>query len=317
MDKGKAADEDIPSHWAALEERGVLWGMRFLLKVYLLLGRPFFRLFLYPVVGYYFFTNRQARSASRDYLCRLQRFAPELGLKGSLWHSYRHFLSFAECLLDKITVWLGRFEAESVFFPQREAFLELVDSSQGALIITAHLGNLELGRALANARRRLKLNILVHTKHAAKFNRLLASVDQACQMTLIQVTEITPAVAIELYEKVQAGEFVVLVGDRIPVGSPARVVKVPFLGEEAAFPQGPYLLAHLLRCPVYTLFCYQDPAGRYRIQCDKFAERICLPRQSGAREELIRHYACLFVERLQYHCLKAPLQWFNFYRFWG
>lgn len=305
------------THWARIEERGLLWGMRFLLWIYLLLGRPFFRLFLYPVVGYYFLTNSVARSASRDYLRRLNRFAPQLGLDGRLGHSYRHFLRFAECLLDKILVWMGRFATESVLFPNRQAFLELIESGRGALLITAHLGNLEVSRALADARRQLKLNILVHTKHARKFNRLLASVDRAHRMTLIQVTELTPAVAIQLHDKVQAGEFVVLVGDRIPVASQARVVKVAFLGEEAAFPQGPYLLAHLLQCPVYTLFCYRGRDGRYWIHFDHFAERICLPRQPAAREELIREYAQRFAQRLQHHCLQAPLEWFNFYPFWG
>ncbi len=308
---------DIPTHWASMEERGILWGMRFLLGVYLLLGRSFFRLFLYPVVGYYFLTNHRARSASRDYLHRLHRFAPQLGLEGSWWYSYRHFVSFAECLLDKIVVWLGRFETESVCFPQREAFLELVDRGQGSLIITAHLGNLEVGRALADARRQLRLNILVHTKHAEKFNRLLASVDRTRQMTLIQVTEITPAVAIQLQERIQAGELVVLVGDRIPVASPARVVEVPFLGGAAAFPQGPYLLAHLLQCPVYTLFCYLGRDGHYRIHLDKLADRIRLPRKPADRGAAIERYARAFAHRLEHHCLQAPLQWFNFYPFWS
>ncbi|XSG85392.1 MAG: lipid A biosynthesis acyltransferase [Methylohalobius sp. ZOD2] len=306
----------MSDHWATMEERGILWGMRFLLGVYLLLGKPFFRLFLYPVVGYYFLTNHRARVASRDYLDHLHRFAPRLGLKGRLWHSYRHFLSFAECLLDKLVVWLGRFDTESVVFHQREAFLNLLDSGRGALLVTAHLGNLEVCRALADQRRRLRLNILVHTKHAEKFNRLLAGVDRARQMTLIQVTEITPAVAIQLYEKIQAGEFVVLVGDRIPVGSPERVVTVPFLGEAADFPQGPYLLAHLLQCPVYTLFCYLGRDGHYQIYFDKWADRIRLPRKPAARMEPMARYAREFAERLESHCLEAPLQWFNFYPFW-
>ncbi|BCX89864.1 hypothetical protein MIN45_P2238 [Methylomarinovum tepidoasis] len=305
----------MSGHWAAMEERGVLWGMRFLLGVYLLLGRPFFRLFLYPVVGYYFVVNRRARAASRDYLCRLHRFAPRLGLDGGLWHSYRHFLSFAECLLDKIVVWLGRFDTTAVAFHNRELFLRLLDQGQGGLIVTAHLGNLEVCRALADFRRRLRLNILVHTKHAEKFNRLLGSVDRSHHMTLIQVTEIDPATAILLQDKVRRGEFVVLVGDRIPVGSPKRVVQLPFLGAPAPFPQGPWLLAHLLRCPVFTLFCYRCGDG-YHIHFDPLHEHVQLPRERTERLASIRAYARPFVERLQRHCLQAPLQWFNFYPFW-
>ncbi len=307
----------MSTHWATMEERGILWGMRFLLGVYLLLGRPFFRLFLYPVVGYYFIVNRRAREASMEYLRRLAAFSPELGIEPGWRTGYRHFLRYAECLLDKIVVWLGRFDMKSVVFPDREVFLDLLRSGRGALIITAHLGNLEVCRALADERRRLRLNILVHTKHAEKFNRLLQGVEHAPQMSLIQVTEMTPAVSIRLHEKIQAGEFVVLVGDRIPVSSDGRVVKVPFLGREADFPQGPYLLAHLLQCPVYTLFCFRGEDGRYRIRFQRFAEHIRLPRNPRERLENIRRHAVGFAGRLQRHCLEAPLEWFNFYPFWG
>jgi len=310
-------EKKVSGHWATIEERGILWGMHFLLGVYLLFGRPFFRLFLYPVVGYYFVVNHQARKASRDYLERLHRFAPALGLRGSLWVSYRHFISYAECLLDKIVVWLGRFDRGSVVFHQRQVFLDLLDSGKGALIITAHLGNLEVCRALADERRKLRLNILVHTKHAEKFNRLLNKVDHAEQMTLIQVTDMTPAVAVFLDNKIQAGEFVVLVGDRIPVNSSQRVLRLEFLGDEADFPQGPYLLAHLLRCPVFTLFCYLGPDRRYHIFFEKMTDRIRLPRKSDERLEVMNRFARMFVEKLQVHCLRSPLQWFNFYFFWG
>lgn len=303
-------------HWAAMEERGILWGMRFLVGVYLLTGRLFFRLFLYPVVGYYFVVNRQARQASQDYLARLQRFQPRLGLHGSLWHSYRHFLAFAECLLDKIIVWMGRFDANSICFHNRAQFLDLLDSGQGALIIAAHLGNLEICRALADFKKELRLNILVHTKHAEKFNQLLTSVDRARHMNLIQVTEIHPAIAIELHERIQAGEFVVLVGDRIPVASADRVVTVPFLGVPARFPQGPYLLANLLKCPVFSLFCFRKDDGRYHIFFEKLTDQIHLPRSRKEQKTAISQYAAQFVQRLECYCLASPLQWFNFYPFW-
>ena len=80
-------------HWAALEETGILWGMRFMLLIYRLFGRLVFRIFLHPIVSYYFLTGRAARDASREYLSRLGHCYPELGIQGSLWDSYRHFLS--------------------------------------------------------------------------------------------------------------------------------------------------------------------------------------------------------------------------------
>ncbi len=302
-------------HWAAMEERGILWGMRFLVAVYLFFGRWPFRFFLYPVVGYYFAVNSRARAASLDYLRQVQEFAPESGLTSGLRQGYRHFLSFAENLLDKIIVWLGRFDTRVLRFDKTELYA-LLESGEGALIVASHLGNLEICRALADFQQKVRLNILVHTKHTEKFNRLLSSVDKAHHVTLIQVTEINPAIAIQLFEKVQAGEFVVLVGDRVPVGSPRRTVTLPFMGKPASFPQGPYLLAHLLKCPVYTLFCFRKGDGCYHIYFEKLLEKIRLPSDRLLRQQAVERYARHYVKRLETYCLQAPLQWFNFYHFW-
>jgi predicted LPLAT superfamily acyltransferase len=41
------------------------------------------------------------------------------------------------------------------------------------MLVGAHLGNLEVCRALAEIGEKVTMNVLVHTKHAEQFNRLL------------------------------------------------------------------------------------------------------------------------------------------------
>jgi len=88
----------------------------------------------------------------------------------------------------------------------------------------------------------------------------------------------------------------------------------PFLGAPAPFPQGPYLLAHLLDCPVYLMFCLRE-GGKYRLHFEPFAERIALPRRG--REAALAALAARYARRLEAYCLTAPEQWYNFYDFWG
>ncbi len=309
--------DNAAGHWASLEETGILWGMKVMLLIYRWFGRFGFRLFLYPIVSYYFITGRTARDASQQYLQRLGRRFPELGLNGGLWESYRHFIAFGENLLDKVIVWLGEIDPADIDFPNRSLLLELLEQGRGAILIAGHIGNLEICRALADMRGHIHLNILVHTKHAEKFNRLLSSVSQGGgKIELIQVTELNPAIASCLQDKIQRGEFLVLVGDRIPVASAGRTVLAEFLGQTAAFPQGPYLLASILQCPAYTLFCY-PLNGRYRICLEPFAQSIRLPRGEKQRSLEIAVWAKRFAEQLEVHCRRVPLQWFNFYFFWG
>ena len=307
--------KDPAVHWAVMEERGVLWGMRALLFVYKRLGRSAVRLILHPVAAYFFLTHAEARTASRQYLRQLGRYYPELRISGRPWESYRHFYAFAETVLDKIAVWLDQPDPARIEFHNRRLLLELMDQGRGAILLGGHIGNLEICRALADLRGLIRLNILVHTKHAEKFNRLLSSVDRGGKIELIQVTELNPALAILLKDKVERGEFLVLVGDRIPVQSQGRTVRVSFLGEPADLPQGPYLLASLLQCPVYTLFSYPYEE-RHHIYVEPFAERISLPSGELKRNLELAGWARRFAERLEFHCRRAPLQWFNFYRFW-
>lgn len=301
-------------HWASLEETSFIWGIRVLMWIYRVFGRWVFRLFLWPVVSYYFLTGSAARNASRDYLKRLGRAFPELGLSGTCWQSYRHFLSFAETILDKLIAWTGSIDPNQVDFPNRQQLLDLIAQKRGAMLLSGHIGNLEFCQALADVRGHIRLNILVHTRHAEKFNRLLGGIETSATIKLIQVTELNPAVAIDLQEKIERGEFLVMVGDRVPVDG-NRTIQADFLGQSAEFPQGPYLLASLLRCPVYTLFCYPTN-GRYRIHLQPFAEAVRIPRREPQRQQMLQTLARRYAACLESHCRSEPFQWFNFFPYW-
>lgn len=306
--------DNPPKHWAALEETSLVWGIKALVWIYRIFGRWAFRLVLMPVVSFYFFTGTIARNASRDYLRRLKQYFPDLRISGGWWQSYRHFLGFGETLLDKIIAWMGYIDAGRIDFPNRPLLLELLEQKRGAMLVSGHIGNLEICQAIANLRGHIRLNILVHTRHAEKFNRLLGGTTGSATIKLIQVTELNPAIAIELQEKIEGGEFLVMVGDRVPVQG-GRTITVPFLGADAAFPQGPYLLASLLRCPVFTLFCYASQ-GRYTIDLQPFADAIRIPRAEPQRRDMLKTLARRYAEQLETHCRIAPLQWFNFYPYW-
>ena len=76
-----------------------------------------------------------------------------------------------------------------------------------------------------------------------------------------------------LHDKIEQGELVIMAADRIPIGNSNRVSKAPFLGKEALFPQGPFILAGLLRCPVFTFLCLKRQ-GKFVIYFDCFSPGI-------------------------------------------
>jgi len=300
-------------HWANMEERGVIWGMQLLLKVYLLFGRKVLQVFLYPVVSYYWLLNGKARAASIDYLRRVSAFLPADTIRGGRYGSYLHFIAFANAIIDKLAAWSGAISLNDVEYHGRNAIVSHLEQGQGVLILGSHLGNMEVCRVIAKLRKNVTVNVLVHTKHAEKFNALLNRYAESGRMNLIQVTEMNAATAMLLQDKIEAGELVVIAADRIPVTGQGRVINARFLSAIAKFPQGPYFLASLLKCPVYTLFCLKRQ-GKQAIYFDHFSDGLNLPRK--LREERARRYAQDYADRLQHYCLLEPLQWFNFYDFW-
>ncbi len=297
-----------PRHWAAINEVSFVAGMRLLFWICRTFGRWPFRVALYPVLGWYLATQPRPRRASRDYLRRVAAVTgrPAPGVLA-------HFASFAENILDKLLLWGGLFRTDHVRFFGDELVEQAVAAGEGGVLICSHLGNVELTRVLSRQRQDIRTTVLVHTKHAQAFNRMMGRLNPESQMNLMQVTEMTPATAMLLSERVARGEFVVIAGDRVPVSHNPRVAMAGFLGDEAAFPVGPYVLAGILRCPVYALFTIQRD-GVPEVHFEQLAQKVGMHRKT--RDAEMAALAKAYARRLEHFCLQAPLQWFNFYDFW-
>lgn len=293
-------------HWAAINEASFVAGMRLLFWVCRVFGRWPFRVVLYPVLLWYVATQGRARRVSGDYLRRV-------GAPAGLFGVLRHFGAFAEAILDKMLLWGGLFDFERVRVHGAEPLLQRIRERKGALLVCAHLGNLDLCRALSLRTPGLKITVLVHTRHAEAFNNMLARLDPRSQLNLMQVTEMTPAMAMALSERIAQGEFVVIAGDRVPVSSNPRVALAPFLGQTAAFPVGPYVMASVLGCPLYTMFATRQ-GEHYELHFERLRESVSLPRRE--RDAALATLAGDYAARLERHVRRAPLEWFNFYDFW-
>lgn len=302
-----------PAHWSAMGEWSLVWGMRFLLRVYLLFGRRVLQWFLYPVVSYYWLANKSGRAASLDYLKRIKQYAPAVHLNDNLWNSYRHFISFANAIIDKLAAWSGALSLADVDYQGREQLLAAINSGKGAVLLGSHLGNLEVCRMIADLDNAPRINVLVHTKHAEKFNRLLKQTNEHSGLNLIQVTEINAATSMLLSDKIDNGELVIIAADRTPVSPQPRVSKVKFMGSDALFPQGPFILASLFKCPVYALFCLKQQ-DKHVIYFEHFSDALTFPKKT--REQAMQQTIQRYAQRLEHYCLIAPLQWFNFFDFW-
>lgn len=297
-------------HWAEIGESTSAGGIRALCWVHRRLGRGAFRACAAPVVLAHWLANARARRASLQYLRRLQAHAGVFAAPPGWRLGLAHFRNFADTLLDKLLAIGGRYPSGRVRL-ERQPMLEALAARRGGVILTAHLGCLELCQALAEQVPGFRMTALVHTAHAQRFNRILGRLGGG-RVELLQVRELGPATATLLAERVARGEFVAVAADRVPLRG-GRSVRADFLGRPAPFPVGGYVLAAALRCPLFTMACTRQGEG-YAVRFEIFAERVELPR--GSRDAALAAYAARFAAWLEAQVRTAPLDWFNFYPFW-
>lgn len=300
-------------HWASISETTTVAGIRLLYLLHRVGGRVLFWASLWPVVFTYWAAFPSMRRASRQYLAHAHA-AGALHRPPTPLTTLRHFFRFADTLLDKLLAVSGKLRKTELHVVNREA---LFADPRGAVLVTAHTGCLELCQVLAEKEVVRPLHILTHTQMSRRFMQILKRLNPTIEVSHIEVSALTPATLVMLADKVAAGDYLVIVGDRTPIGSDA-VSRTKFLAEEAPFPNGFALLATLLQCPLWSMICRRetDPGtkARYRVTFQKLWEPTPIPRRSraGHFEALITRFA----QQLETELRASPLDWFNFFDFW-
>ena len=256
-------------HWSQEQENTSTLGIRVLLGIFRLGGRALFHLSLWPVVVFFWLTVSRSRNASRAYLQQMARFT---GTSAPFLGSLRHLMRFSDTILDKILAVSGSFGPQDLNVVNAD---EILNDARGGIIVTAHTGCVELCQAMSETQQaRRRLHVLVHTVHAVRFNNLIRKINPQFAVNHIEVTSIGPQTAVELSSFIERGDWIVIVADRTPIGS-SSTINISFLGKKAPFAAGPFILAHVLECPAWSMICTREtsPASRarYRVEFSKRA----------------------------------------------
>ena len=211
-----STDRRPDSHWASLPESGSTAWLWIMYLSYVWIGRPLFRLLVWPASWYFIAVRPVARRASIEY----QRRVGVLAADSSAWQAWRaagvHVRHFADTLLDKALVWTGGLALDGIRREVDPRFDDAVDENRGGVLVVAHFGNLEVLRRMGERAKQLRLHILVHTRHAERFNRMLTRMNPQSAERLLQVTEVDTATIAHLAARVELGDFVVIAADRVP-----------------------------------------------------------------------------------------------------
>ncbi|MDK4612971.1 glycosyl transferase family 2, partial [Kingella kingae] len=248
-------------HWANQHERGHALFLKLTALMVRYLPVPIMRLCTAAVCAYFYATSATQRRHIREYQTRLKQTFPTCRLPEK-YSVYQQFAAFGNAITDRFAVWQHKISYPDLVLDDRDnVYADIRNHNAcGQIFICSHLGNVEICRALVSHHIGFKMNVLVHSQHAQVFNQALKNAG-ASDINLIQVSELDAAKMLELANRLDAGEWLAIAADRIPIRG-EKTVAVQFLGETAQLPQGAWLLAHLLKAKINTLFVLKKQ-GRY------------------------------------------------------
>ena len=297
-------EKALPHEWTLSPERGSLTLIKFGVRTALRLGRSRARLFLYPICFYFLLSSAGARRASRAYLARA------LGRRPLVSDIFRHFLTFASCLLDRVFLLNERTDDYDIRAEGEEILQGIEAAGGGCLLFGAHFGSFEVARAPGRRRAELQISLLMYEENAKKVRDALAAVNPRLAAEVIGLGQLDSMIIVA--ERLRRGHFIGLLADRHFEGK--NLARHEFLGAPAAFPRGPFQLAAMLRRPVVMMFGVYRGGNHYDLVFETLAPALeTRPADVEAWvDEVMRRY----VERLEHYCREAPFNWFNFYDFW-
>jgi glycosyltransferase, family 2 len=299
-------------HWAEQNERGSKLSLNLTRLIVQYCPLWVIKLVTFFVVSYFFLTSQKARRNIRRYQQRLQQTFPQVHLPR--YPVFCQFLAFGEAITDRFAVWQKKIRYADLIDDDTDNVYQAIRSGgRGQILVCSHFGNIEICRALVDNpnHSNFKLNILVHNRHAQAFNESLEKAG-ASSLLLIQVEDLDAAKMLELHERLERGEWIAIAADRVPVRGD-KTQKVDFLGAQASFPQGVWLMASLLKAPINAIFCLKK-WGDYHLKLRHFSGPI--EGRGKQRADNIEQAMQRYADLLAQECAENPLYWFNFYDFW-
>lgn len=302
----------MSSEWKNVQERGSRYGILFATKVYKYGGRWLVAPLVYFVVAYFYLSRASTRRHSRLYIERIKKIT---GADSKPKHlsSFKHYLEFGSSLADRVGIWMDSKNLQNIHIPNQQMLLSACKNAPGATVLTSHLGNFEMCRALTGDGKGIKANIVMDTDHGQAFNDAIQSVDSDIPIHLIPSQSLNAAMAIELKSRLGQGECLFMMADRVSPSTPNRVLNTTLLGGEIQLPEGPFRLAMSLESPIFFMACVKEPDNSFKLVIEPLED----PEQQKLRKKVrMAHLAEAYTRQLEHLARAYPLQWFNFYDYW-
>lgn len=187
---------------------------------------------------------------------------------------------------------------------------EALAAGTGAILISPHLGNWELG-GLGLADLGYPINVMTFREPDERFNseRERLRGERGIRFIYVDRDDTSPLAAIEAVNALRRNEALAILGDR---DGSSNTITIPFFGRPTKIPVGAAYLALASGAPVIPAFVVLEQ-GRYTTLME---EPIFFRGRHGQHAEAIRAGMEQVLAVFERYIRAYPDQWYNFYDFW-
>ncbi|UCB57362.1 MAG: lysophospholipid acyltransferase family protein [Candidatus Omnitrophota bacterium] len=182
----------------------------------------------------------------------------------------------------------------------RENLDKALSSGKGVLLVSAHLGNWELG-AMALSILGYPLNVVAWTHRDRKVNEFFLGQRQSKGVKIIPLGVAIRRVLFAL----KNNEAVAFLGD-IDYANPEIGVTVKLFGQDTIMPKGPAVFSLKTDCPIVPVFVVREKGNRFKF----IIEEAISYKPTDNYEYDVANLTQSLSKRLEFHISRNPGQWF-------
>jgi len=231
------------------------------------------------------------------------------GFLGRQRRIFRLFRTFAWCLTERYER-LCSDHSFTVDLSSRELWEELGRNQGGLILLTAHLGNWEIGSMLPATEDGRPVHVVREAETDPRAQRYVSALLSQWDGRYLTHYAEDPQLGMVLLEALRRGEIVALQGDR--PRATGKTAEVSLFGRPFSLPVGPAALARAAGVPIVPVFVIR--CGRRRYRCD-LRQPIYVPSSADRQRDFDDANRAVAAE-LESAIARTPFQWFCFRRLW-
>lgn len=227
--------------------------------------------------------------------------------------AYRVFWNFASTFNDTTRFNSLRHDVDWIIDPL-DTYEKLERLDDAAILLTAHMGNYDLGSYLFTQKLGRSLVIVRAAEVDPSTDEVARRHRESLEQELGKIRYVQPSeeLGIDLLRALQGGETVAIQGDRVIEG--VSSIAATMFGRSVQLPAGPFALALASQKPIVPIFVMRTGFHAYRVVT---GEPIVVRRTSRDRQRDLDAAAATWAAALESVIRDHWYQWFTFENYFG